>query len=84
MSQDVLNEPHIALFGGEDGLEFYRILAKECRNYLNANGRVAFEVGFDQAEEVGALLQETGQYSNIQFIADLGGHNRVVTAVYEG
>ena len=84
LSQDVLNEPHIALFGGEDGLEFYRILAKECRNYLNANGRVAFEVGFDQAKEVGALLQETGQYSNIQFIADLGGHNRVVTAVYEG
>ena len=84
LSQDVLNEPHIALFGGEDGLQFYRILAKECRNYLNVNGRVAFEVGFDQAEEVGALLQETGQYSNIQFIADLGGHNRVVTAVYEG
>ena len=46
--------------------------------------RVAFEVGFDQAKEVGALLQETGQYSNIQFIADLGGYNRVVTAVYEG
>ncbi len=30
------------------------------------------------------LLEETGQYSNIQFIADLGGYNRVVTAVYEG
>ncbi|WP_298711845.1 peptide chain release factor N(5)-glutamine methyltransferase [uncultured Veillonella sp.] len=84
LSLDVLNEPHIALFGGEDGLKFYRILAKECGSYLNTNGRVAFEVGFDQAEEVGALLQETGQYSTIQFIADLGGHNRVVTAVYEG
>ena len=84
LSLDVLNEPHIALFGGEDGLKFYRILAKECGNYLNTNGRVAFEVGFDQAEEVCALLQETGQYSTIQFIADLGGHNRVVTAVYEG
>ena len=47
LSPDVLNEPHIALFGGEDGLQFYRILAKECRNYLNANGRMAFEVGFD-------------------------------------
>ena len=46
--------------------------------------RVAFEVGYDQAEAVRKLLEATGQYSNIQFIADLGGHNRVVTAVYEG
>ena len=84
LSQDVLNEPHIALFGGEDGLVFYRILAKECGDYLEINGRVAFEVGYDQAEAVGKLLEATGQYSNIQFIADLGGHNRVVTAVYEG
>ena len=84
LSQDVLNEPHIALFGGEDGLVFYRILAKECGAYLETNGRVAFEVGYDQAEAVRKLLEATGQYSNIQFIADLGGHNRVVTAVYEG
>ena len=84
LSQDVLNEPHIALFGGEDGLVFYRILARECGAYLETNGRVAFEVGYDQAETVRKLLEATGQYSNIQFIADLGGHNRVVTAVYEG
>ena len=58
LSPDVLNEPHIALFGGEDGLQFYRILAKECRNYLNANGRVAFEVGFDQAEEVRCFISK--------------------------
>ena len=84
LSQDVLNEPHIALFGGEDGLVFYRILAKECGAYLETNGCVAFEVGYDQAEAVRKLLEATGQYSNIQFIADLGGYNRVVTAVYEG
>ncbi|WP_314641618.1 peptide chain release factor N(5)-glutamine methyltransferase [uncultured Veillonella sp.] len=84
LSQDVLNEPHIALFGGEDGLEFYRILAKECGTYLKPQGRIAFEIGFDQAEAVKALLEKTGQYSNIQCIADLGGNDRVVTAVYEG
>ena len=84
LSQDVLNEPHIALFGGEDGLDFYRILAKTCGTYLKSQGHIAFEIGFDQAEAVKALLEETGQYSNIQCIADLGGNDRVVTAVYEG
>ena len=59
LSQDVLNEPHIALFGGEDGLEFYRILAKECGTYLKPHGSIAFEIGFDQAESVKALLEET-------------------------
>ena len=84
LSQDVLNEPHIALFGGEDGLEFYRILAKACGTYLKSQGRIAFEIGYDQAEEVKSLLKEASHYSNIQCIADLGGNNRVVTAVYEG
>ena len=84
LSQDVLNEPQIALFGGEDGLEFYRILAKKCDTYLKPQGRIAFEIGYDQAEEVKSLLKEASHYSNIQCIADLGGNNRVVTAVYEG
>ena len=84
LSQDVLNEPHIALFGGEDGLDFYRILAKTCGTYLKSQGHIAFEIGFDQAEAVKALLEETGQYSNIRCIADLGENDRVVTAVYEG
>ena len=84
LSQDVLNEPHIALFGGEDGLDFYRILAKTCGTYLKSQGHIAFEIGFDQAEAVKALLEETGQYSNIRCITDLVGNDRVVTAVYEG
>ena len=84
LSQDVLNEPHIALFGGEDGLDFYRILTKSCGKYLKSQGRIAFEIGFDQAEAVKSLLEETGQYSNIRCITDLGGNNRVITAVYEG
>ena len=84
MSQDVLNEPHIALFGGEDGLDFYRQLAMECVKYLKPHGLVAFEVGYDQAEAVKSLLEAVDSYVNISFAADLSGINRVVTARMKG
>lgn len=84
LSPDVLNEPHIALFGGEDGLDFYRQLAKECVKYLKPYGLVAFEVGYDQAEDVKSLLESVGSYVNISFASDLSGINRVVTARMKG
>lgn len=84
LSPDVLNEPHIALFGGEDGLDFYRQLVKECVKYLKPYGLVAFEVGYDQAEDVKSLLESVGAYVNISFVADLSGINRVVTARMKG
>lgn len=84
LSTDVLNEPHIALFGGEDGLDFYRQLAKECVKYLKPYGLVAFEVGYDQAEDVKSLLESVGSYVNISFVSDLSGINRVVSARMKG
>ena len=84
LSPDVLNEPHIALFGGEDGLDFYRQLANESVKYLKPNGLVAFEVGYDQAEAVKSLLDDVGSYVDISFAADLAGINRVVTARVKG
>ena len=84
LSPDVLNEPHIALFGGEDGLDFYRQLAMECVKYLKPYGLVAFEVGYDQAEDVKSLLEAVGSYVDISFAADLAGINRVVTARVKG
>lgn len=84
LSTDVLNEPHIALFGGEDGLDFYRQLAKECVKYLKPYGLVAFEVGYDQAEDVKSLLESVGSYVNISFASDLSGINRVVSARMKG
>ena len=84
LSPDVLNEPHIALFGGEDGLDFYRQFAMECVTYLKPYGLVAFEVGYDQAEDVKSLLEAVGSYVDISFAADLAGINRVVTARVKG
>ncbi|EFL56593.1 protein-(glutamine-N5) methyltransferase, release factor-specific [Veillonella atypica ACS-049-V-Sch6] len=84
LSPDVLNEPHIALFGGEDGLDFYRHLAMECVKYLKPYGLVAFEVGYDQAEDVKSLLEAVGSYVDISFAADLASINRVVKARVKG
>lgn len=70
-------EPHIALDGGEDGLKFYRAIAKKWKAALNPGGKLAFEVGYDQAPAVEYIMAEQG-YQDIQTTQDPGGHWRVV------
>lgn len=72
-------EPILALDGEEDGLEFYRILAREAKHYLSDQGRVMFEIGCDQAESVFQLLSENGYY-NIKITKDYANLDRVVSA----
>lgn len=74
LAKDVLNEPHLALSGGEDGLDFYRRIAHQVTNFLAPQGLVALEVGYNQASIVAELLNEVGlknirsqkDYSNIE------------------
>lgn len=75
-------EPRQALDGEADGLTFYRILAKECGKHLNVGGMVYFEIGWDQAKAVTALLKENG-FEKIAVIQDMAGHDRVVRAVFK-
>ncbi|MEG2349019.1 MAG: peptide chain release factor N(5)-glutamine methyltransferase [Hungatella sp.] len=76
-------EPMLALDGSEDGLHFYRKLAKESGRYLRLGGKLYLEIGYDQAEPVCALLREQG-YTKIQVIQDTPGLDRIVTANYIG
>ncbi|MCR5848901.1 MAG: peptide chain release factor N(5)-glutamine methyltransferase [Lachnospiraceae bacterium] len=75
-------EPRSALDGGVDGLDFYRRIIKEAPLHFVNDGRVMFEIGYDQKEGVSLLLEENG-YKEINTIKDLNGLDRVVTAVYE-
>ncbi len=77
LSKEVLNEPHTALFGGEDGLFFYRELSKLWKNNLSEGGYLAFEVGIKEANLVAQILKENG-YTNIGVKNDLLGVQRVV------
>lgn len=73
-------EPHLALFGGEDGLDFYRRLATEAPPHLATDGVLATEVGYGQAPAVARLLQDAG-FRHVQLERDYAGIERVVSAV---
>lgn len=68
-------EPYLALSGGRDGLDFYRIISREIRTYLATGGSIVVETGFDEAPIVKGLFREQG-YDNIQIYNDLGGQER--------
>ncbi len=70
-------EPHVALDGGADGLDFYRIIAKKAKKHLTKGGVLLLECGDGQAGKVAELLK---QYKNIQIIKDLEGIERIVKA----
>lgn len=78
LDKEVQNEPYIALAGGEDGLKFYKVIAENAYKYLNENGILALEIGYDQKEEVINLLHETDKYANIYCKKDLAGNDRII------
>ena len=79
LSKEVQNEPVFALDGGQDGLDFYRRIIKDAKNFLRENGFLALEIGYNQRESVEKLLKENN-YKNIYSKKDLGGNDRIVVA----
>ncbi|MBR6472414.1 MAG: peptide chain release factor N(5)-glutamine methyltransferase [Firmicutes bacterium] len=74
------HEPMAALDGGEDGLDFYRIIAAEAPAHLKPSGYLLLEIGYDQGETVPGLLEQTGAFRDVKVIKDLSGNDRVVIA----
>lgn len=81
LSNEVKNEPFIALDGGKDGLDFYRKIISEAPNYLSENGYLAVEIGYNQREAVEKLLITHG-YKNIYSKKDLAGLDRIIVAQF--
>ena len=81
---DVKNyEPHTALNGGIDGLDFYRKIIEQSQDVLKNNGILAFEIGYNQGEEV-KLLMEENNFKNIKVIKDFASLDRVVIGFKAG
>ncbi len=74
------HEPIKALDGGEDGLDYYRIIADKASSHIKSGGILALEIGYDQGKDVTKLLEKSGTYKDINIFKDLAGHDRVVIA----
>ena len=79
LQPEVAKEPAMALAAGEDGLDFYRALARHYQTPLRPGGTLALEIGWQQREVVCALLQAEG-WTQIRCIQDLGGNDRCILA----
>lgn len=72
-------EPYLALSGGVDGLDFYRRITKQSLQVLEKGGLLAFEIGYDQKDQVVGILLKSG-FKEVECIKDLSGNDRVVSA----
>lgn len=76
-------EPHLALFGGEDGLDFYRSIAENYKSALKPGGFLCLEFGMGQGDDVCAILEENG-YTILERTRDFNDRERAVLAQYGG
>lgn len=74
------HEPHVALFGGQDGYDIYRRLIAQAAVVLDSRGWLLMELAFNGSEVVEGLLRESGIWNEIEIIWDLAGYGRVAAA----
>lgn len=71
-------EPHVALFGGEDGLDFYRQVLRESKETLKSPGMLAFEMGYDQKEALSAEIFKVYPNASIKHFKDYADLDRMI------
>ena len=77
-----LHEPQMALTDAKDGYYFYKKISREAPNYLKSGGILAFEVGYNQSEEIKLFMEKQG-FKNVVVIKDYEGIDRMVIGVKE-
>lgn len=78
LDKEVQNEPILALDGGEDGLKIYRRIVNEAYKFLENDGYLCLEIGYDQKDEVIKLIEQTGEYKDIYSKKDLADNDRII------
>ena len=79
LQKEVRFEPELALFGGEDGLDFYRRLVPLWVKKLAVGGLFAVEIGEEQGQAVSEIFENVGLVP--QIVKDYSGHDRIIRSV---
>jgi len=75
------NEPSVALYGGDDGLKFYRIILANAKPILNDRFVIAFEHAYDKKAEIQALAKAAFPTAGIETIKDMQGKDRMTIII---
>ena len=78
LPKDVQSEPIIALDGGKDGLDFYKKIIQNSYNFLNNNGYLCLEIGYNQKEGVKSIIKNEKRYIETYSKKDLCKNDRVI------
>lgn len=84
LSDEVQNEPLLALDGGLDGLDFYRKILNQAIDYVKFDGYICMEIGYNQKEEVLELIKQNNQYTDTYSKKDLHGNDRIIVTRVRG
>jgi len=77
------NEPHVALYGGDDGMKFYEIILKNANKILNPKNFLAFEHAYDKLDEMQALAKKYFPLAKVYTLKDMQGKDRMTFVVNE-
>jgi len=80
LQEEVLREPRVALYGGEDGLDFYRRIFNTAGKFLNDGGYVTVEIGYAQRRGVEDICEAAKGFKVTDIKKDLSGIDRVIVA----
>ena len=72
------NEPHLALYAGEDGLDCYRKILKDVSKHMKERCLIAFEIGYTQAEDITNLVKDNLQNVRVEVKKDMSGKDRML------
>jgi len=76
----VKDDPYLALYGGSDGMDFYRKISRKVHLFLKEKGILLMEVGYNQAASVKKMLESLDEFSDIEIFKDYSGIDRIVKA----